>query len=550
LAYTRPELHFRVEKCKNEEKLKSLKKLINDFDKKRHILMIDGDKTKCGLIFTVYAGGKFGCLGVSEDLSKCYPGAVNWYAGGKPKKSTLSRDDFDDYKKRVQTDFKDNKFPLLAATKAFGLGIDKPNIRFTIHYGIPGSLEALYQEAGRAGRDKKDAGCYILYSTEHMEREKYNKLFELNTTMEEIIDIVKSTPIENTSDVLRNFYLWTQNNKGVDYETHITSFLFNEFAKPGEVNIINCGKLNETINEQDKMSIVQKAIYRLSLLEIVDDWTIEKFGNNGILEVTFNNFDEETVKRAFLTYINKYDIEFDLKEKYRSDKYKKYYEIIDNIDLDYYERFIRALIQWNYDNVIYHRRQSLKTLVDLCENYSIENEENFKKQIESYFIFTENTFVFDYLAENPLDYVKWFELFLKNGKDELKSIEEFYDMNSSLKRFLESYRYNTALNYMSGMLKLFLGQFDDINGRDRLLEALKDIDTLAEQDKKVIFKTTLKLGTFMSSASKVNLGEVLCEIWNEKAADIYKVLEDNASLYYVIDNSVKKLKNIGGSLLR
>ncbi|MDM7933742.1 RecQ family ATP-dependent DNA helicase [Tabrizicola sp.] len=76
-----------------------------------------------------------------------------------------------DEKKEVQERFRVGELRVIAATNAFGMGIDKPDIRLVVHADIPGSLENYLQEAGRAGRDRQDAHCVLLFAADDIENQ-------------------------------------------------------------------------------------------------------------------------------------------------------------------------------------------------------------------------------------------------------------------------------------------------------------------------------------------------------------------------------------------
>jgi superfamily II DNA/RNA helicase len=86
--------------------------------------------------------------------------AEHFHAGLKP-----------DEKRDIQERFRIGELRVIAATNAFGMGIDKPDIRLVVHGDIPGSLENYLQEAGRAGRDREHANCVLLFAGDDVERQ-------------------------------------------------------------------------------------------------------------------------------------------------------------------------------------------------------------------------------------------------------------------------------------------------------------------------------------------------------------------------------------------
>lgn len=94
-------------------------------------------------------------------------------------------------KKSVQGRFIAGELRVIVATNAFGMGIDKPDVRLVIHADIPGSLENYLQEAGRAGRDRQAAHCVLLYTPEDVEKQFGMSAFS-RLTRDEIQSILKS----------------------------------------------------------------------------------------------------------------------------------------------------------------------------------------------------------------------------------------------------------------------------------------------------------------------------------------------------------------------
>ncbi|SNX71500.1 RecQ family ATP-dependent DNA helicase [Cereibacter ovatus] len=152
--------------------------------------LFDGGATRTNLTFSVLATTKESKLGdilatISERLPRddrsgavvyCATRAETERIADFLKRQGLAAEHFHagltpDDKQAVQERFRVGDLRVIAATNAFGMGIDKPDIRLVLHADIPGSLENYLQEAGRAGRDRDPAECVLLYHADDVERQ-------------------------------------------------------------------------------------------------------------------------------------------------------------------------------------------------------------------------------------------------------------------------------------------------------------------------------------------------------------------------------------------
>jgi ATP-dependent DNA helicase RecQ len=209
----------------------------------------------------IYCGTRNNVTQLTQ-LLKAYKFSVEEYHAGLPIQ----------VRKKVQEAWMKNQIQIVVCTSAFGMGINKPDVRTVIHYDIPGSIEQYYQEAGRAGRDGKDAEAILLYQQSDWE-------------YWEALQSKKFPPIEVIKKVYQHLADFVQLPIGMGEQDQFP-FDFEQFCLVFDVDKTIARNALQWIAQEGHVRF-SEASFKPSMVQVLGDRnTIEHFERNNVIAGT------------------------------------------------------------------------------------------------------------------------------------------------------------------------------------------------------------------------------------------------------------------------
>ncbi|MEY3678870.1 MAG: hypothetical protein RI924_1011 [Bacteroidota bacterium] len=262
-----------------------------------------------------------------------------------------------------QDDWKTGKVPLIVATNAFGMGIDKPDVRYVVHLDLPDSLEAYYQEAGRAGRDEKKSYAVLLYDQAD--------ILQLKKNLEQSSPSI--TEIQQVYQQLGNYVQLAYGaGEGLVYEFDLA-----DFCKRYKLEVLKTIHAFKILEREGYVALTE-SVYLPSRLKILaDPETLYKF------QVSQPAYDHliKTMLRSygglFEQFVNIKESELSKRTELSTKEVRTYLEKMQEVDLISYSP------QTDQPQVHFLRARVDRTHLAIDHRYLRERHEIHRDQIES-----------------------------------------------------------------------------------------------------------------------------------------------------------------------
>lgn len=469
-SFDRSELNFAIFRSKSAEKTQILKGLVGRWMPEHlganagSFFEPAGASTMSGLVFCPHVNGQFGVAEISRELSSQTAHPVGMYSGAPPKHID-AKTNWNVQKQETARAFKNDQFALMAATKSFGMGIDKPNIRYTIHYGIPPSIEAFYQEAGRAGRDRQKAQCCIIFSNDNASRTE--TLLSPQASVREVVETMTTDRTwETDDDITRVMYFHTNAFRGIDAESDDIDRLVSELGD------LESERSDRVVAWDGDRKRFEKAVHRLVTLGVLSDYTINYSSNE--FRLRFAGATQDLIADKYAAYVQAYNRGRVATEigKVRSIAAADFPSFVQSA--------ARVLLEFVYDTIERGRRRALREMLSLCED-AVGNDANTTVR-EKILRYLESTYSEE--LEDIVQEVPGFEMLRKlvDGTIETSSGEQLGGIRSprdamglrgQVARYLESYPDHPGLLFLRAVAEAHCPEHDANAITDNLLAGVK-----------------------------------------------------------------------------
>ena len=457
-----------------------------------------GKNTASGIVFVPFVNGRtHGVLKTLGEVKGSTKTNVTFYSGGAPK--GVDTRNWEITKRVNVKDFKQNNAPILVSTKAFGMGIDKPNIRYTIHLGMPGSLEGFYQEAGRAGRDREQALARVIF-TEY-DQERSNTLLDPALDLEDLRSKYNEIASNRRTDddITRALWFHLQNFSGRKNELEDVDALIKQLEPFSNSNTKELPFWTRDNGAKDQ----EKAIYRLVKIGIVKDY--EKNWGSRNFTVFTNAFDLDFCKQTLEAYVHSAQPG---RLKVFSEKLK---ELDETAPINYCINFLsRELIKFTYDVIERSRRRSIQESALLARNANKDKE--IRKRLLNYL--QEGLG-----AENFTELLEQTDVQLSDWREIVEKITNPIDageIRGLSIRSLESYPDHPGLLFVRGVSEMMCSDSDESTAEQILYTSFKSSSTSYDIEDEDMVETVRWMSDLASSRSNELSVPLFCAFYQAK----------------------------------